>query len=86
MYSYKTHGTCSVQINFNVDSTNKITFVQFVGGCAGNTQGVAKLCIGRTVDDVISTLSGIQCRGGTSCPDQFARALKQFKEQKMNEN
>jgi uncharacterized protein (TIGR03905 family) len=52
-----------------------------MGGCAGNTQGIAKLCIGRTVDDVITTLEGTICRMGTSCPDQLAKALKKYKEE-----
>lgn len=78
MYSYKTKGTCSQEILFDVKD-NKITELKFVRGCAGNTQGVAKLAIGMDVDDVIARLKGIQCRNGTSCPDQLARALEQYK-------
>ena len=64
---YKTKGVCSQEITFDVQD-NKLTNVQFVGGCAGNTQGVAR------------RLDGIQCGPRpTSCPDQLARALKQFK-------
>ena len=48
----------------------------FVGGCTGNTQGVARLVVGRKVKDVIAMLKGIQCRNGTSCPDQLAQALE----------
>ena len=81
MYRYKTQFTCAREIQFEVDENNVLTFVKFVGGCAGNTQGVAKLCIGRTVDDVISILDGTLCRMGTSCPDQLARALKAAKAQ-----
>ena len=51
--------------------------VVFNGGCRGNTTGVSKLAEGRSVDELISLLEGIQCRGGTSCPDQFAKALKE---------
>ena len=79
METFKTQGTCSRQINFEVEG-GKIKFVQFVGGCPGNTQGVAALCIGREIDEVIDLLSGIQCRFGTSCPDQLAKALKEYKE------
>lgn len=79
METYKTFGTCSRSIDFEIEN-NIIKSVKFNGGCAGNTTGVAKLCVGRSVDEVISLLDGIQCRGGTSCPDQFARALKQYKE------
>ena len=79
MNSYRTSGVCARYIDFEIEN-NIIKNVKFNGGCMGNTQGVAKLAIGRTVDDVITLLEGIQCRGGTSCPDQFARALKQYKE------
>ena len=79
MESYRTSGVCARTIDFEVEN-NIITDVRFNGGCMGNTQGVAKLAIGRTVDDVINLLEGIQCRAGTSCPDQFAKALKQYKE------
>ena len=79
MESYKTTGVCSRTIEFEVDG-DILKSVKFIGGCAGNTTGVAKLCVGRTVDDLISTLEGIQCRNGTSCPDQLAKALKQYKE------
>jgi len=75
---YKTFGTCSQQILFDVKD-NKVYNVKFIGGCPGNTQGVAKLCEGRDIDEVISLLEGIPCRLGTSCPDQLARALKQYK-------
>ena len=79
METYKTFGVCSRTIDFEVEN-NIITHVKFNGGCLGNTQGVAKLAVGRTVDDVIELLEGTQCRGGTSCPDQLARALKEYKE------
>ena len=79
MFTYKTRGTCSSAINLEVDN-GIITFVEFVNGCRGNTQGVAKLAMGRPVDEVISLVEGIQCRNGTSCPDQLAKALRQYKE------
>ena len=78
MYSYKTHGTCSQEIQFDIKD-NIITEVKFVRGCAGNTQGVARLAVGMTVDEVIARLKGIQCRNGTSCPDQLAQALIAYK-------
>ena len=53
-----------------------LTACRFVGGCPGNTVGVAKLAVGRKVDEVVALLKGIQCRNGTSCPDQLARALE----------
>ncbi len=79
MESYKTSGVCSRSIDFEIED-NKIKSVRFIGGCPGNTIGVSRLVIGKTVDEVISTLEGVPCRNGTSCPDQFAKALKQYKE------
>lgn len=79
MYKYKTKGTCSVEIRFDVDDNNKLHSVQFVGGCRGNTQGVARLCEGRDIDEVEEILKGIQCRNGTSCPDQLATAIAEYK-------
>jgi len=77
---YKTHGVCSQEINFEVED-NKLVQVQFVGGCSGNTQGVARLVEGMDVDEAIRRLEGIQCGfRPTSCPDQLAEALKQYKE------
>ena len=75
--NYTTHGVCSRAISFEVKD-NKVTNVHFVGGCSGNTQGVAALCIGRPVDEVIKTIKGIKCGvKSTSCPDQLALALEQ---------
>ena len=82
MYSYKTKFTCSREIQFDVDENEIITHVKFIGGCAGNTQGVAKLSVWRNVDDVINALKGTQCRAGTSCPDQLAKALETYKQNK----
>ena len=76
---YRTKGTCSQQIP--VDAENGvITSVEFIGGCAGNTAGIAKLVRGMKVDDVIRLLEGTTCgKRPTSCPDQLAKALKQLK-------
>ena len=60
-------------------SSTRATACKFNGGCAGNTQGVAALVIGMTVDEAIRRLKGIQCRNGTSCPDQLATALEEYK-------
>jgi len=80
MYTYRTSGTCSRQIQFDVVD-GKVTDVHFMGGCSGNTQGVAKLVEGMDVDEVIRRVKGIDCAGkGTSCPDQLARALEKYKE------
>ena len=76
MATYMTTGTCSRAINYEVEN-GVVTKCEFVGGCVGNTQAVAKLVIGRKVEEVVSLLKGISCRNGTSCPDQLARALEQ---------
>ncbi len=76
-YSYKTKGVCSRQINFEIED-GIIKEIKFIGGCHGNTQGVAALAKGRTVQEIIDLLEGIDCGGrGTSCPDQLAKALKE---------
>ena len=73
---YAPKGVCSRKITFDI-TDHKVTNVQFLGGCAGNTQGVARLIEGMDVDDAIARLDGIQCGfKGTSCPDQLAQALK----------
>jgi len=75
MYRYKTQGTCSQEILIDIEN-NIIKHVEFIGGCRGNTQGVARLAENRSIDEVISLCKGIECRGTTSCPDQLARALE----------
>ena len=79
-YEYKTKGTCSQNILFEIEE-NKVRNVQYIGGCNGNLQGIAKLVEGMDVDEVIERLSGIRCgMKDTSCPDQLAKALKGTKE------
>ncbi len=74
---YRTQGVCSRAITFDIVD-NKVTNVNFIGGCSGNTQGVARLVEGMDVNEAISRMEGIQCGPRpTSCPDQLARALKQ---------
>lgn len=82
MQTYITRGTCSRKINFEVDN-GIITACEFVGGCAGNTQGIAKLVVGMKVEDVIKRTKGIQCRAGTSCPDQLSKALEEYLNNKI---
>ena len=79
MFRYNTTGTCSQAIEFEVDDNNKIHSVKFIGGCRGNTKGVAKLCEGRDIDELATLLKGTVCRGGTSCPDQLAKAIEAYK-------
>lgn len=76
---YKTSGTCSQMIDFEVDG-DIIKSVAFTGGCNGNLQGISALVTGMKVDDAISKLKGIKCGfKSTSCPDQLAHALEQYK-------
>ena len=78
--SYVTKGVCSRRIDLEIDN-GIIISAKFIGGCAGNTQGVAALLKGMSVDEAISRLSGIRCGfKPTSCPDQLAAALKEHKE------
>ena len=77
MNTYKTHGTCSRAIEYEVQN-GIVTECRFVGGCMGNTQGVAALVKGMKVEEAIARLKGIQCGfRGTSCPDQLACALEE---------
>lgn len=79
MNRYKTTGTCSEDIFFDVQD-GIITSCKFTKGCSGNLQGVSRLVIGRKPEEVIGMLKGIQCRNGTSCPDQLATALERYLE------
>ncbi|HIU01154.1 MAG TPA: TIGR03905 family TSCPD domain-containing protein [Candidatus Coproplasma excrementavium] len=79
MFNYKTSGTCSTMISIDVDENNVLKKVEFKGGCRGNTQGVARLCEGRNIDEVHDILKGVQCRNGTSCPDQLSKAIEAYK-------
>ena len=79
MFSYKTSGTCSQIIEFEVDEQNRMHSLRFIGGCRGNLQGVAKLCEGRDIDEVAQVLKGTLCRNGTSCPDQLSKAIEAYK-------
>lgn len=77
-YTYKTQGTCSTSIDIEVEN-GIVSNVRFVGGCNGNLKGIAALCIGMKVEDVIERLQGIRCGfKSTSCPDQLACALSRI--------
>ena len=81
-FSYTPKGVCSRRIDIEFDE-DKIVSVKYSGGCAGNTQGVAALVAGMSIDEAIARLSGIKCGfKSTSCPDQLATALKEYKAQK----
>lgn len=81
-YEYKTKGTCSQRIFFEIED-GILKNVQFMGGCNGNLKGICSLVEGMAVADVIAKTEGICCgMKSTSCPDQLATALKQALEQK----
>ena len=78
--SYKTSGVCSRSIDIEIED-GVVVSAKYTGGCHGNTQGVAALVAGMKVEDVIARLSGIRCGfKETSCPDQLAKALKEYSE------
>lgn len=80
-YEYKTSGTCSQRIIFDIEE-GKVKNVTFLGGCNGNLKGIGSLVEGMDAQEVISRLEGTTCgMKSTSCPDQLARALKQALEQ-----
>ncbi len=75
-HSYKTRGTCSQRITFDLEN-GIVSNICFTGGCHGNLQGIAKLSEGKPAAEIIRALEGIHCGfKSTSCPDQLATALK----------
>ncbi len=79
MHQYKTKGTCSQMIYFDLED-NKVKNVQFMGGCNGNLKGIAALVEGMDADEAIARIEGITCgMKKTSCPDQLAKALRDAK-------
>ncbi len=79
MNVYKTKGTCSTSIAFDIKD-NRLTNVTFERGCSGNLEGLSALVEGMLIDDVIEKLKGIKCGfKDTSCPDQLATALEKYR-------
>ena len=79
-YTYKTKGTCSVEISFDIND-NVVSNIKFLGGCPGNLNAISKLLDGQTTDYIIDKLLGNQCgMRGTSCADQLAKAIMEVKE------
>ena len=77
-FHHKNSGVCSRSVSFDIDEQHIVTNVKYVGGCGGNTQGVAALCEGRKAEEIIGIIKGIRCGfKPTSCPDQLAEALEQ---------
>ena len=80
---YSPSGVCSRKIEIDLDG-DVIKNVKISGGCSGNTQGVSKLLVGMTADEAIRRLNGIQCGfKSTSCPDQIAKALNEYKDKQQ---
>ena len=74
---YRTKGVCAMAIEFEIEDEKKVHNVKFIGGCSGNTQGIAKLVEGMDANEVIDRLEGVKCGSKpTSCPDQLTKALK----------
>lgn len=81
-YEYKTKGTCSQKILFDIED-GKVKNVEFISGCNGNLQGIGRLVEGMDAQEVIDRISGIRCGfKPTSCPDQLATAIRQALESK----
>ena len=77
-YVYKTKGTCSTNIELDVEN-GIVKEIAFWGGCNGNLQGVSRLVTGMPVSEVITRLEGVRCgTRSTSCPDQLCRALHEM--------
>lgn len=80
-YEYTPIGVCSKKMKFTIEN-DIIKNIEIIGGCPGNSLGVIALCKGKKVDDVITKLKGIKCGfKNTSCPDQLALALEQYKKE-----
>ncbi len=77
MFTYQNHGTCSSQIELEIRD-GVITHCKFIGGCRGNTEGLARMVIGQKAEEVASRLEGVLCRGNTSCPDQLSKAIRAY--------
>jgi len=83
MNTYITQKVCSNKINFKIKE-DKISFVEFVGGCEGNLKGISSLIKGMNIDDAIKRLEQITCGPkDTSCPDQLAKALVSYKDNRI---
>ena len=80
-FKYIPNGVCAREMIFSIDNNIIIDEIT-IGGCPGNSQGISKLIKGMDIDEVIDKLKGINCGNrGTSCPDQIARALEQYKKE-----
>ena len=77
-YEFYPRGVCSRKIDFEIDENGKLHNVVFTGGCNGNLKAISKLVEGKDASEVVRILEGNDCGGrGTSCADQFAKAIKE---------
>ena len=82
-YRYNPNGVCSTEMIFDIDENNVVKDLKVIGGCNGNLKGISSLIKGMKIDDIIVKLSDIKCGyKDTSCPDQIAKALKEYKNNK----
>lgn len=80
IYTYKTQGTCSSQIIFDLDDNDIVSDIKFIGGCNGNLKAICVLLNGKKADEIIDMLLGNTCGSRpTSCTDQLAKALQKIK-------
>lgn len=81
-YTYKTHGTCSQYIKFEIDEDKKLHNVRFVNGCDGNLKSIGRLVEGQDAEKISNLLAGVRCGfKTTSCGDQFSKAITEALEQ-----
>ena len=82
-YIYKTRGVCSTEMIFDIDEEKQIVNdLKVINGCNGNLKGISALVKGMKIDEIIEKLADIKCGfRDTSCPDQIATALKEYKAQ-----
>ncbi len=79
-FTYRPKGVCSQEMVFEIEG-DRIMNVKIVGGCQGNLLGISNIIKGKTLEEVISSFEGVECGSKkTSCPDQIARALRQYKQ------
>ena len=85
-YSYKTKGTCSQYISFDIDEEKKLHNVRFFGGCDGNLKSIGRLVEGQDAEKISDMLSGVRCGfKDTSCGDQFSKAIREALEKMGNQ-
>ena len=79
---YKTSGTCSRVIHFDLDDNNIIHNCKFEGGCNGNLKAISKLVEGKPASEIASILKGNTCgprstRGGDELSLALSSALNE---------